>query len=93
MLQIYQLREETAKLNGDLIEGENILRNNPNKMEAHKLKDSINQLLRKKEELELQTNEARLSIDELKQRLVAKAKEQIQEKALIDKKIPDIKKN
>lgn len=49
ILQIYQLREQMANLNSDLIEGENLLRNNPNKMEAHKLKDSINQLLRKKE--------------------------------------------
>jgi chromosome segregation ATPase len=91
IMQIYALREELAKLNGDLIEGENMLKSNPNKMEAHKLKDSINQLLRKKEELELQTNEAGLSIDELKQRLVAKAKEQTLEKNKIDKKIPDTK--
>ena len=41
VLQIYQLREEMANLNSDLIEGENLLRNNPNKMEAHKIKDSI----------------------------------------------------
>ena len=91
IMQIYALREELAKLNSDLIEGENMLKSNPNKMEAHKLKDSINQLLRKKEELELQTNEAGLSIDELKQRLVAKAKEQTLEKNKIDKKIPDTK--
>ena len=41
VLQIYQLREEMADLNAQLVEGENMLRNNPNKMEAHKLKDSI----------------------------------------------------
>jgi len=92
VLQIYQLREEMSRLNNDLIEGENLLRNNPNKMEAHKLKVAIEQLSRKKEELELQTNEAGLSIDELKQRLVAKAKEATKEKAKIDQKIPDTKK-
>ena len=92
VLQIYQLREEMAELNNQLIEGENSLRNNPNKMEAHKLKDLINVLRRKKEELELQTNESGLSIDELKQRLMAKAKEQTMEKNNIDKKIPDTKK-
>ena len=92
VLQIYQLREEIADLNSQLIEGENSLRNNPNKMEAHKLKDSINLLRRKKEELELQTNESGLSIDELKQRLMAKAKEQTMEKNNIDKKIPDTRK-
>ena len=92
VLQIYQLREELAELNSQLIEGENSLRNNPNKMEAHKLKDSIILLRRKKEELELQTNESGLSIDELKQRLMAKAKEQTMEKNNIDKKIPDTKK-
>lgn len=48
VLQIYQLREEMADLNAQLVEGENMLRNNPNKMEAHKLKDSINLLKRKK---------------------------------------------
>ena len=92
VLQIYQLREEMAELNSQLIEGENALRNNPNKMEAHKLKDLINLLKRKKEELELQTNESGLSIDELKQRLMAKEKEQTIEKNNIDKKIPDTKK-
>jgi len=92
VLQIYQLREEMAQLNAELMEGENSLRNNPNKMEAHKLKDAINILKRKKEELELQTNESGLSIDELKQRLMAKAKEQTMEKNNIDKKIPDTKK-
>ena len=92
VLQIYQLREEMADLNTQLVEGENMLRNNPNKMEAHKLKDSINLLKRKKEELELQTNESGLSIDELKQRLMAKAKEQTMEKNNIDKKIPDTRK-
>ena len=92
VLQIYQLREEMAELNSQLVEGENALRNNPNKMEAHKLKDSINLLKRKKEELELQTNESGLSIDELKQRLMAKAKEQTMEKNNIDKKIPDTRK-
>ena len=92
MMKIYQLREEMARLNGDLIEGENLLKDNPNKREAHKLKDAINQLRRKKEELELQTNEAGLSVDELKQRLVAKSKEETIEKGAIDKKINDYKK-
>ena len=32
VLQIYQLREEMADLNSQLVEGENSLRNNPNKM-------------------------------------------------------------
>ena len=92
IMKIYQLREELAELNAQLYEGENMLRNNPNKMEAHKLKDSINLLKRKKEELELQTNESGLSIDELKQRLIAKAKEQTIDKNNIDKKIPDTRK-
>ena len=92
IMKIYQLREELTELNAQLYEGENMLRNNPNKMEAHKLKDSINLLKRKKEELELQTNESGLSIDELKQRLIAKAKEQTIEKNNIDKKIPDTRK-
>lgn len=90
--KIYQLREVMSHLNEDLIEGENALKNNPNKREAHKLKDAVNQLLRKKEELELQTNEAGLSIDELKQRLIAKGKEDTIEKGSIDNKLNDTKK-
>jgi len=41
-MRIYQLREELTELNAQIYEGENKLRNNQNKMEAHKLKDSIN---------------------------------------------------
>lgn len=57
ILKIHDVKEDLSKLNIEILEGENLLRNNPNKKEAHKLKDGINQLLRKKEELELQTNE------------------------------------
>ena len=35
IMRIYQLREEMAHLNADLIEGENFLKDNPNKKEAH----------------------------------------------------------
>lgn len=91
IIKIYEMREEMAKLNSNIIEGEELLKNNPNKREAHKLKDLINQLLRKKEELELQTNEAGLSIDELKQRLSTKNKEETTLKLNTDKKISDNK--
>lgn len=90
--KIYDLRDELARLNADVLEGENLLKNNPNKREAHKAKDQINQLLRKKEELELQTNESGLSVEELKQRLVNKYKEETNEKAQIDKKVIEVKK-
>jgi intraflagellar transport protein 74 len=53
---IHNLRDQINRLNEELMEGENLLKNNPNKKEAHKTKDAINVLLRKKEELELQTN-------------------------------------
>ncbi len=42
IMKIYQLREELTELNAQIYGGENKLRNNQNKMEAHKLKDSIN---------------------------------------------------
>jgi intraflagellar transport protein 74 len=54
---IHNMRDQINRLNDELIEGENLLKNNPNKKEAHKTKDAINMLFRKKEELELQTNE------------------------------------
>ena len=57
---IHNMRDQINRLNDELIEGENLLKNNPNKKEAHKTKDAINALLRKKEELELQTNEVNL---------------------------------
>ncbi len=58
IMRIYEIREELARLNNDIQDGENLLKNNPNKREAHKIKDQINQMMRKKEELELQTNES-----------------------------------
>lgn len=54
---IHNLRDQIGRINEEIMEGENLLRNNQNKREGHKIKDAINQLLRKKEELELQTNE------------------------------------
>jgi hypothetical protein len=60
VVRIQEAREELARLNANIAEGENLLRNNPNKKEAHKIKDQINQMLRKKEELELQTNEVNI---------------------------------
>lgn len=57
---IHSIRDQINRLNEELIEGENLLKNNPNKKEAHKTKDAINMLLRKKEELELQTNEVKI---------------------------------
>lgn len=90
--KFYALREEMAKLNDQLIEGENFLKSNPNKKQAAELKEEINKLLRKKEELELQTNEAGLSMEELKNRLQAKSKEDTIEKGAIDKKINDNRK-
>jgi len=62
IIKIHEVKEDLSKLNIEILEGENLLRNNPNKKEAHKLKDGINQLLRKKEELELQTNEVNKKI-------------------------------
>lgn len=57
MGKIHEQREELNRINLEIMEGESLLKNNPNKKEAHKTRDIINQLLRKKEELELQTNE------------------------------------
>jgi intraflagellar transport protein 74 len=54
---IHNLRDQINRINEEILDGENLLKNNQNKREAHKTKDAINQLLRKKEELELQTNE------------------------------------
>lgn len=59
MIKIQEQREDLNRLNLEIMEGENLLKNNPNKKEAHKTRDVINQLLRKREELELQTNEVR----------------------------------
>ena len=52
MMKIQEQREELNRLNMEIMEGENLLKNNPNKREAHKTRDLINQLLRKKEELQ-----------------------------------------
>ncbi len=57
MAGIHNMRDQINRINEEVLEGENLLKNNQNKREAHKTKDAINQLMRKKEELELQTNE------------------------------------
>ena len=57
ILKIHDVKEDLSRINIEVLEGENLLRNNPNKKEAHVLRVGINQLLRKKDELELQTNE------------------------------------
>lgn len=90
--RIHELREEITRLNVDIIEGEKFLRNNPNKKEAHKLKDQIIQLNRKKEQLQLQLNDSGLSIEEWKEKLMMQYKQDSEEKAVIDKKISEIKK-
>ncbi len=57
MINVQDLREEVTRINADIMEGENILKSNQQKKEVHRLKDQINQLIKRKEELELQTNE------------------------------------
>jgi len=57
MSNVQDLRDEVSRINADIIEGENLLKNNQQKKEVHRLKDQINQLIKRKEELELQTNE------------------------------------
>lgn len=90
--QIHELRDEMTRLNVDISEGEKLLKNNPNKKEAHKLKDQIIQLNRRKEQLQLQLNDSGLSIEEWKEKLVKQYKEDSEEKTTIDKKINEVKK-
>jgi intraflagellar transport protein 74 len=90
--KIHELRDEMTRLNVDIVEGEKFLKNNPNKKEAHKLNDQIIQLNRKKELLQLQLNDSGLSLEEWKEKLVKQYKQDLEEKAQIDKKIGEIKK-
>jgi hypothetical protein len=92
IMKIFEMREELSRLTTDLQDGENMLKNNNNKRDAHKLKDQINQMMRKKEELELQTNESGLSVEELKQKFVNKYKEDTTDKQNIDKRVIDMRK-
>ena len=90
--KIYEIRDEIHRLNIDLIEGEKFLKNNPNKKEAHKLKENILNLQKRKDDLQLQLNDSGLSVDEWKVKLVNKYKQEEEDKLLIDKKIADAKK-
>jgi intraflagellar transport protein 74 len=90
--KIHELRDEMTRLNVDIVEGEKFLKNNPNKKEAHKLNDQIIQLNRKKELLQLQLNDSGLSLEEWKEKLVKQYKQDMEEKAQVDKKIGEIKK-
>lgn len=90
--RIYELRDEMARLNVDIAEGEKFLKNNPNKKEAHKLKDQIIQLNRKLEKLQLHLNDSGLSTEEWKEKLINQYKEDSEEKAILEKKVAEMKK-
>lgn len=90
--KIHDLRDEMTKLNLDIIEGEKFLKNNPNKREAHKLKDQIIQLNRRRDDLQLQLNDSGLSVEEWKEKLVNQYKKECEEKIILDKKINESRK-
>lgn len=90
--RIYELRDEMARLNVDIAEGEKFLKNNPNKKEAHKLKDQIIQLNRKLEKLQLHLNDSGLSTEEWKEKLINQYKEDSEEKSQLEKKVIELKK-
>ena len=90
--RIHELKDEMTKINLDIIEGEKFLKNNPNKREAHKLKEQILQLNRKRDDLLLQLNDSGLSLEEWKEKLVTQYKKEAEDKNLIDKKIADARK-
>lgn len=88
----YELRDEIQKYIIQIAENEHILQSNPNKKEASKLKETIVLLENKLEELQLQTNEANLPVDEIKRRLSKKINDDTNEKAALDKKYNELKK-
>jgi intraflagellar transport protein 74 len=90
--KIHEVREEINRYNLEIAEGENLLKNNPNKREAHKTKDQTNQYMRQIQKLERQTNESGKTVEELKAELMAQAKEDLQEKSNLDKKVLEVKK-
>jgi len=92
IIKIQEFREEISRLNYEINETEGAIRSNNQKREAHQLKEQLTSLNKRKEELELQTNESGLSVEEIKQRLVGKFREDTKEKENIEKKNNELKK-
>jgi len=89
--RIYEVKDEITKMNVDIVEGEKFLKNNPNKKEAHRLKEQILQLNHRKDDLSLQLNDSGLSVEEWKEKLVSQYKKEADEKIGVDKKIAEAK--
>lgn len=89
--RIYEVKDEITKMNVDIVEGEKFLKNNPNKKEAHKLKEQILLLNQRKDDFSLQLNDSGLSVEEWKEKLVSQYKKEADEKIGIDKKIGEAK--
>lgn len=90
--KIHEMRDEINRLNMDIVEGERFLKNNPNKKEAHRLKEQIFQIIRKRDDLQLQLNDSGLSLEEWKLKLVNQYKKEGEDKQIIDKKINEAQK-
>ena len=67
-------RAELDEINGKLTHAEGVLRQDTLKQRAQHLRDEKTQLLKRKEDLELQTNEMNLPFPEARERLMNRIK-------------------
>lgn len=84
---------ELDEINQKLMMAENRLRMDSHKLKGQLLKEQLVELERKKEDLEVQLNEANLSFPEARDRLFARIKEDNAIIANNEKRVKEIRKN
>ena len=90
--EINQMRAELDNVNMHLSKADAALKADTLRQRAHHLKKEKGNLLKKKEELELQTNESNLSFPEARERLIQRIKQDNAEALSYEKIITDYRK-
>lgn len=92
MREIGGMRAELDNVNSLLAKADAQLKSDTLRQRAHHLKKERGNLLKKKEELELQTNESNLSFPEARERLIQRIKQDNAEVLQLEKLVADYRK-
>jgi len=90
--EIQASRAELEDINGKLTHAESVLRQDTLKQRAQHLRDEKTHLLKRKEDLELQTNEMNLPFPEARERLMNRIKQDNAEIKQQEKEISEMRK-
>lgn len=92
MREIGGMRAELDNVNSLLAKADAQLKSDTLRQRAHHLKKERGNLLKKKEELELQTNESNLSFPDARERLIQRIKQDNAEVLQLEKLVADYRK-